>query len=98
MSKNKGKYHKKFDSFYQSGEWKALRAQRFTAANGLCESCKARGVVREGKEVHHIVPIEESWERRLDFENTTLLCADCHNERHERVSPLQKFNRLWEEM
>lgn len=98
MSKNKGKYHKNFDWFYQSGDWKALRAKRFTYANGLCERCKRNGVIKAGKEVHHVVPIEKDWSRRLDFENTILLCNDCHNAQHDRISPLQKFNLLWEDL
>lgn len=98
MTKNKGKYHGKYDWFYQTGEWKALRAARFSYANGLCECCQRKGIAREGKEVHHIVPIETDWTRRLEFNNTILLCSDCHNERHDRVSPLQKFSHIWEDL
>jgi 5-methylcytosine-specific restriction endonuclease McrA len=46
--------------------------------------------------VHHIVPIEEDWNKRLNFDNLVLLCPDCHNAEHERISPLQKFLKDWE--
>ncbi len=98
MSKKKGKYHINYDWFYQTAEWKALRSARFTEANGLCERCRRRGIIAAGKEVHHIVPIDKDFSRRLDFDNTVLLCSDCHNEQHERISPLQKFNLLWEDL
>ncbi len=98
MTEKKVKYHDKYDWFYQTREWKALRAARFTYAHGLCEWCQRRGVTKEGREVHHIVPIEKDWERRLDFDNTILLCTDCHNDQHDRISPLQKFNRVWEDL
>lgn len=98
MTEKIGTYHEKHDWFYQTKEWKALRAARFAYASGLCERCRQRGVVKEGKEVHHIIPIEVNWEKRLDFENVILLCSECHNEQHERISPLQKFNRIWEDL
>jgi 5-methylcytosine-specific restriction protein A len=65
-------------------------------ANGLCEHCLKKGIVRAGREVHHIIPIEEDWNKRLDIDNLVLLCPDCHNAEHERISPLQKFLKDWE--
>lgn len=91
-------YHELFNSFYQSTEWKALRNYKFGMADGLCENCKKKGIVRVGREVHHIVPIEEDWSKRLNFDNLVLLCSDCHNEQHERISQLQKFLKEWENM
>ena len=97
MKNDKNKtYHERYNSFYQSAEWKALRESRFAFAEGLCEMCRKKGIVRAGREVHHIVEISQDWSKRLDFDNTILLCSDCHNEQHERISPLQKFLREWE--
>ncbi len=98
VNENKGNYHEKFNGFYQSDAWRRLRAEKFAAACGLCERCKAKGVIREGKEVHHIIPIEKNWELRFAFDNLILLCAECHNAEHDRVSSLQRFNKLWEEL
>ncbi len=89
-------YQQNFDFFYQSWEWKQLRAYKFTKENGLCERCRAKGIIRAGKEVHHIIPLDKNWEKRLDIENLILLCPDCHNEKHGRESSLQKFNHFWE--
>lgn len=92
-----GNYHDRFGSFYNSPEWKELRARKFYDANGMCEMCKKDGKVEFGKEVHHIVPIEKDWSKRLDYDNLILLCPAHHNEVHERQSPLQKFLKNWEE-
>lgn len=89
-------YNEKFSSFYNSAEWKLLRNQKWYDCDGICELCKKNGIIRQGKEVHHIIPIEKDWSKRLDYDNLILLCSDCHNLQHERISPLQKFLKDWE--
>lgn len=84
-------YHLRYASFYNSKEWHKLRMAKWVSANGLCEMCLAEGVIREGKEVHHIEPISKNWNKRLDIDNLILLCPDCHNHEHNRESELQKF-------
>lgn len=91
-------YHEKYAEFYNSKEWKNLRNQKFYDADGLCELCKKNKIVERGREVHHIIPIEKDWSKRLDYDNLILLCNDCHNAQHERISPLQKFLKDWENM
>ena len=91
-------YHDKYNSFYNSVEWRQLRARKFAEADGLCEECKKKGIIRAGKEVHHRVPIEKDWSKRLDFDNLILLCPECHNKIHKRISPLQEFEEYWEEL
>lgn len=102
MTKNKGKYHEKFDTFYQSPEWKILRNKKFYDANGICENCykevdeNGNHKIVQAREVHHSKPIETFWDCRLDYDNLILLCYDCHNREHERVSLLQKFLSEWD--
>lgn len=96
ISKKKENYHEKYDAFYHSKEWISLRNYKFVEVNGLCEQCLAKGIVKQGKEVHHIVPIEKDWSKRLHVDNIILLCPDCHNEAHGRVSALQNFKKMWE--
>jgi 5-methylcytosine-specific restriction protein A len=91
-------YHEKYNAFYQSRDWRALRAAKFVQANGVCERCLKNGIVRVGREVHHIVPIDKDWSKRLDINNLVCLCSDCHNSEHSRESPLQQFNKFWEEL
>lgn len=50
----------------------------------LCLACLAEGVLYYGYvEVHHIVPVEESDELKLDDNNLITLCPD-HHEQAER--------------
>ena len=96
MQQSKGKYHEKYDTFYNSPEWKSLRAKKFYDANGLCEMCLEEKIIREGREVHHKIFIEDDWSKRLDYDNLILLCPHHHNLMHERMSPLQKFLNEWD--
>ncbi len=88
-------YHSKYGKFYASTKWRKLRNQKFADADGLCEMCKKEDRYELGKEVHHIVPIEKDWDRRLDYDNLILLCPMHHNEVHERQSVLQDFLKYW---
>lgn len=96
MKKRGENYHDKFGVFYASKAWQDLRNRKFYDADGLCEMCRKDGVIREGKEVHHIVPIEDDWTKRLDYDNLILLCPTHHNEVHERQSEFGKFMKIWE--
>lgn len=91
-------YHSKYSEFYNSSEWRKLRNFKWQDADGLCEICKKNGIVRQGREVHHVVPIEKDWSKRFDYDNLILLCPEHHNLMHERISPLQKFLNNWEEI
>ena len=95
MERKDENYHKKFNAFYNSAEWKELRNRKFYDANGLCEMCLKEDVVMEGREVHHKIFIEDDWSKRLDYDNLILLCPSHHQEMHDRDSRLQKFLRVW---
>lgn len=91
-------YHEKYKDFYQQKKWRDLREQVFLEANGLCEECLKKGIITEGREIHHIVPIEKDWSKRFDRNNLICLCPSCHNFAHERISPLQEFKKMWEQI
>lgn len=45
----------------------------------MCRCCAARGIITtEELETHHIVPIEQDYELRLDDDNLITLCASHH--------------------
>lgn len=95
MQKKKLNYHEKYSQFYNSVQWHTLRNRKFYDANGLCELCYKEGIIKEAREIHHIVPINENWNKRLDYENLIALCPSHHQEMHNRDSQLQKFIRFW---
>ena len=98
MKQKQMNYHSKYNSFYCSREWQQLRQAKWVASDGLCEMCRAKGIIKEAKEIHHKIPIEEDWSKRLDYDNLIALCSDCHNQQHLRISPLQKFLSAWDKI
>lgn len=80
---------------YKSKEWAKVRAYVIAKANGLCEQCKRKGKIKRGKEVHHKIWLTDK--NKHDFnisfnpDNLIYLCADCHNDEHDRSIGLQDF-------
>lgn len=95
--KKENNYKEKFKTFYNSREWKILRDMKYCDSDGLCEKCRKQGKISAGVDVHHIVPIEKDWNKRLDYDNLILLCKECHNEIHDRGGEFSKFLNVWEE-
>ncbi|MDN8590941.1 HNH endonuclease [Paenibacillus sp. 11B] len=85
--------------FYDSGEWKRLRAEVKQRDNHECQPCKRNGLVsidtNEYSEsarrkkiqlvVHHIKELEDHPDLALDIDNLETVCVDCHNKEHDRV-------------
>lgn len=80
---------------YQTKEWRQTRKAVIVRANGLCERCKPKGKIVKGKEVHHKIYLTE--DNKTDYniafglDNLEYLCADCHNNEHDRSTGLQGF-------
>lgn len=89
------RYDDEFQNVYNSVRWKMIRAKKIEDANGLCELCLKKGLYKPGKHVHHIIPIEQDMSKAYDYDNLIVLCAECHNEQHDRISPLQEFLNEW---
>ena len=74
---------------YEGEKWRKVRQYVIARDMGLCQMCKAAGIVKPGIEVDHIVPIDDSnckdWDVVYNLDNLRLLCHDCHNARHDRV-------------
>ena len=75
-------------NFYKSKEWKALRQRVKARANGLCELCLKEGRISYYKDIHHIIPIKEDWNKRLDISNLICVCRDCHKKLHKELKKI----------
>lgn len=75
-------------SFYKSTEWDRCRAAYIRSVGGLCERCRAAGVIRAGVIVHHKQYIDPENIHNpgitLQHSNLELLCLECHNKEHKR--------------
>ncbi|WP_256815571.1 HNH endonuclease [Cytobacillus sp. Bac17] len=93
--------------FYNSGEWKKLRAEIKKRDNYECQECKRQGRLsidtneyseRAGRKkiqlvVHHIKELEHHPDLALDEDNLETVCVDCHNKEHGRDFRNKKPNK-----
>ena len=76
------------EEVYKTRQWDKCRAAYRKSVGGLCERCKAKGIVSAGVIVHHKIHLTK--ENKNDpeivfgFDNLELLCLACHNEEHKR--------------
>ena len=72
--------------FYASVAWKETRKAYRKSQGGLCERCKAKGLITPGEIVHHkthLTPENINDEIiTLNWNNLELLCRQCHEEEH----------------
>lgn len=85
------RYKVKYDSFYHSKEWQAVRRQVLDRDHYLCQVCKRAGRITPAGTVHHITPLRVDYSKRLDPANLETICPACHNAEHrERAQSLKK--------
>ncbi len=71
----------KINKFRWSRKWRKKRNDIVERDNHLCQICKENNkFTYNNLEVHHIVPLEEDYELRLDDENLITLCTTHHKE------------------
>ena len=72
--------------FYSSAAWKACRRAYRKSQGGLCERCRAKGLIVPGEIVHHrkhITPETISDPMvLLNWDNLELVCRQCHAAEH----------------
>lgn len=91
-------------AFYCSKEWKVTREAYLKSVGGLCELCKAEGIIKPAEHVHHKIWLDKTNyknpEIAFGFENLQALCHDHHNRVHagtlERRYKVDEFGRVIE--
>ncbi len=75
--------------FYHSKRWEGVRRLVWDRAQGLCERCKSRGVLKPADVVHHKIPLSpenmDDPDVSLNPDNLVALCHDCHTEVHQKL-------------
>ncbi|WP_159521723.1 HNH endonuclease signature motif containing protein [Sunxiuqinia indica] len=64
--------------FYNTKAWKKIRDKRRNE-NPLCQLCEEKGILRPGKVVDHIIPVDVEPAKALDYTNTQHICTSCHS-------------------
>lgn len=80
---------KRYQKLLNSKRWWDVKRIVWQRANGLCERCKAKGLIVPGVDCHHLMPVEsakspQEMERLCyDDRNIQLLCIACHIKAHQ---------------
>ena len=64
--------------FRNSKQWRAKRVYILARDGYQCQECKRHGRITVASEVHHIKPLWQAWDKRLDDDNLISLCHRCH--------------------
>lgn len=86
----KRNYKKKIDmavKFRNTKAWKDKRREIVNRDKALCQACinklcllfHTTRILNQNVQVHHIIPINEDYDRRLDNENLICLCTYHHH-------------------
>lgn len=80
------KHDSDFDRFYQSKDWKVAKKAAKKRFHGIdvYEWYKS-GLIVCGHTVHHIEPIKDNWEKRLDKTNLIYLSESNHQTIHKML-------------
>lgn len=71
---------KKSKNFYGGKEWEMTRAAVLDVDDGIdVYLYMTQGVIVAADTVHHIIPIKDDWERRVDIDNMMSLSSDTHS-------------------
>ena len=74
--------------FYKTKAWQKCRDEYFRKVGGLCERCKAKGLIVPAEIIHHKIHIDEKNINdpsiTLNPNNLEALCRVCHGMEHGR--------------
>ena len=80
---------KEYQRLLNARRWAEVKAFVWQRAGGLCEACRRNGYITQGRDCHHIVPVESGKTldemKRLCYDwqhNIQLLCVPCHIKAH----------------
>ena len=76
--------------FYNSTEWRKLRAKKFSMTP-LCEACEKLGLVVVGTQIDHIQSISTGG-APLCLSNLQTLCYSCHGRKSAKEQKAEKMN------
>ena len=76
----------KQSEFYKSKTWQACRDNYLKSVGGLCEKCKAKGLIVPAEIVHHKIHLNANNitdpSITLNPCNLQAVCRQCHGEEH----------------
>ena len=96
--KPKQKYYSKrrtkIDWFRSSFEWQSARAEALERDKHLCRYCLPKLITTRNLQVHHIIPIRDSWSKKTDVNNLITLCAFHHRLAEMEEIPASELQKI----
>ncbi len=81
--------------FRSGGSWQKKRNTIINLDKGLCVACKKLKIYTYSDlEVHHIVPLSEDWDLRLEEDNLITLCEGHHDQADRGLLTRKHLKRL----
>ena len=73
-------------AFYKSAAWKQTSAAYKKSVGGLCERCRAKGLIVPAQIIHHKIYLTpeniSDTSVSLNWDNLEAVCRNCHAEEH----------------
>ncbi|UXR83217.1 HNH endonuclease signature motif containing protein [Staphylococcus sp. IVB6214] len=88
-----GRYTYEYDWFYRSKAWRKIREVALDRDNHLCQKCLEDGKITDAKIVHHIVYVDQDFNKALNLDNLMSVCQKCHNQIHAKDANFNNKNK-----
>lgn len=72
--------------FYKSKKWIRKRELILKRDEYKCRECKRYGKTSPATTVHHVIPLDQRPDLKLNINNLISLCDKCHNQMHNRIT------------
>ena len=81
--------------FRHGEDWKQKAIEIKERDHWMCRCCLDKNIINYTKlEVHHIVPLEEDLDQRLNADNLITLCRSCHEEAEKNNIAREELREL----
>ena len=83
-------------NFYKTAKWESKRENVLRRDEYMCRECRRYGMTTPATTVHHILPLEQRPDLKLNSQNLISLCEQCHNKMHDRGNDnLTELGKQW---
>uniref|UniRef100_UPI002108DD4A HNH endonuclease signature motif containing protein n=1 Tax=Staphylococcus aureus TaxID=1280 RepID=UPI002108DD4A len=62
--------------------------------NDLCQMCLREDIITEAKIVHHIIYVDEDFNKAVDLDNLMSVCYSCHNKIHANDNDKSNLKKI----
>lgn len=99
IMESKKEFHKQQAlPFYSTAAWVNCRTAYAKSRAHLCERCLAKGIIKTGEIVHHIIELTpdniNDPQITVNWDNLMLVCRECHADIHKEETTHRRKKRF----